>query len=661
MSFLAIARRSMCVLVVFVTTGGILCAQLPEIHRGRATRLQHQPRMKVIEVKPQGDTEHYFTVIGAVQRSGVFIARQSRIPLQQLMKAAGGMHGLDQSSIRIVRNGQAGLQLYYLAEQQFTQEIQANDIVVVVPAADQWAVQSEGDEYVPVACLGLANRPIVLPLSLGISSVDRLLNELGQSPEVLDAVRVLDPLGALQTDRLIPGSILFFDPVKLNRQSLSTVAAFPPAVPLENTEHEVSVSESDDITIENESITEASRSDFNSVLGGSPQSKPGSEKELRTPLLIPHQAEGSLVDIVPPTALREELGMPSAVGADPEDMRSSPPGVDHLVIDSVAPDFLELLPEEEHSEATVGPIVNTTNSSNIAQPLQTSTAPPPPEEIRVLRDPGPEKFGIPQTESTSTDRLANSSESLTSEKSVPMSASVTEQSASKDLKSVGNQILEIESLWIFGLLAITGSICLVSSIIWSRKERRQLRQARQRSREVNNVSELRATPDGLAKSSLQSVLDPQTPFIEEDVLLPEFLELHGEPVGQRRILFHEDPQPQRGPYFSRLRKQIAEASAAREEKRNVEITDAFSPMEIVLEPVLSQRAAPEYDIVTTPSVDNPDDLKTGENSVDEMMLESKELHSQGTMDVVVSPVHEDMTADESALERALKILAQTRK
>lgn len=642
MSVRDIFRKTLLFFGVILTTSlfGLAHAQAPNrtVLNGAVQRVQRtRPRMKVIEITPATkQSKNYFTIVGAVQRSGVFYSSEYRIPLEKLLTAAGGLAGVERSSIRIVRNGQAGLQLYYLAEQKLTQEIQAGDVIVVVPAPDQFFVESTEKQFIPVACLGISERPVVLPLSIDIQFVEQLLIKLKQDQSLKPSLRVLDPLGDSRTNRLKPGTLLFFDSTTIDRNALAAVNEFPPAVSLEDSIVKAQAAEEPQSTrnsIKNQKVISENEGRFlepNSLMP--------------PPLLVNRQEK--VITVEEPMATIMATDVEEFHNAQPSNIPGVGSSVEVEQVDGIRK--LDLLPEEQVTDISVSSTL-AHQGLDITDTNQTGIAPPPPAETRVMRT-----FNeLPATTSSLTTKTKTETDS-NSVKIVEQQTLDANSKLDQAKRNSQSQLIPI----VIGLAGIAG-VCLILSILWSRRERHQLR--RENSTVVknhhfekeNHAGDLETRSDGLSQ-----IINPATPLIEEDVLLPAGIMIHGEPVGQQRIIVHPREKNLRGPHFHTHQKskpQHTITSANSPKVKQTRSSHEAASVEILTSQDKEQQ---EFDVVQAPVSES----KKPDGPLSHF---TTSVRSKDVSDIRVDAVQplEDIVEESASgpLERALRILAREKR
>lgn len=178
--------------------------------------------MGVIDSQNRQWATPIFTIAGGVKQSGVYQGTEATIPIEELIAAAGGLEPNASLNLRILRNNSLRFQIYLdPAKPDPANRLMSGDIVLVqtTPAATPPAI-------VPVVCVGLLDRPVVLPLDPTIQTLAELTARLGQSPDVAKTARLVSPVADPQ-GRLLPGTIVYFAPQLIDRTPLQMPGALP--------------------------------------------------------------------------------------------------------------------------------------------------------------------------------------------------------------------------------------------------------------------------------------------------------------------------------------------------------------------------------------------------------------------------------------------------
>jgi hypothetical protein len=171
----------------------------------------------------------YYTIAGGVKVSGVFSAAEATLPLATLIQAAGGLASDRPVSVRILSTARHPLQVFIGGPSALPQELVRGGEIVIVDGESGMA------PLVPVVCLGLIDRPIVLPLRPEVATLPVLLRNLEQPYEILTRVQRVDPPATPPGPQLHSGSLLIFDPQMISQLGIKRVQqerAFPPVVEL---------------------------------------------------------------------------------------------------------------------------------------------------------------------------------------------------------------------------------------------------------------------------------------------------------------------------------------------------------------------------------------------------------------------------------------------
>lgn len=203
-------------------------------------------------------------VLGEVAMPGTYSFHGERLVLGDVLDRAGGTTERASGTIRVVRNGRAGQQLYRATSLDFP--LLAGDLLVVDgrsrsgrfdaphmlgaapanavddppsgtatvirgngrPVVERGAADELSSAPVQLAFLDLLDRPVVLKMRVEHATLTRIVALLGQSPEVVSTVRVIEtgPSRALvgtnepENVALLSGTILVFDRRAIDRSRL---------------------------------------------------------------------------------------------------------------------------------------------------------------------------------------------------------------------------------------------------------------------------------------------------------------------------------------------------------------------------------------------------------------------------------------------------------
>jgi len=176
-----------------------------------------------------------YSVVGAVDRPGVYTTTQPSLSIRQLVDSAGGLTAQAQTTLRVVRNNDVRFQVQYLVNGRGADEmLLPGDILVVPLQSPMETANAHPDAMMPVACLGLLDRPVVLPLDLSITTVQELTRRLGQHPQLAQTAHVIEPVRGRSPTELASGSVIIFESRLVDRLPLTSQPGFLPApIPLD--------------------------------------------------------------------------------------------------------------------------------------------------------------------------------------------------------------------------------------------------------------------------------------------------------------------------------------------------------------------------------------------------------------------------------------------
>lgn len=593
-------------------------------------------------MQPRRDRINYYTIVGAVERSGVFTDERNRVPLKDVIDAADGLVGSKQSAIRIIRSGQNGLQLYYAVGEASQQTVQAGDVIVVVPGLDQQFIGKPEARYIPIACLGLTERPVVLPLSLDLRNLTVLLAKLGQSPQNRAHVRILDPLGNPLAENFLPGSVLIFDPVHVNRNALVSVEEFPPAVPLKAPRIEAQT------TLETTPPSvQVDGPSFSSTIVIQPLEQPPvplqkfvtndepQTAEEPAPLLPLPLFHGVITVEEPPLSPIQEN-----VAINPISHEVPPQSISDQawLIPPVAQLAIETMSEQQNTQRPVSS--PETRVASTKDDLLDS-APPPPRETSSSRISRPiEKKTVNDHPNERSSRSFSQAQSGS-----PIQSDGSDQTTPRDSKS--NSLL----LFVIGTMCLLGFAFTASR--WKTKGLVPQGWGLAQSQKLQAQDEQTVAAAEPTQFSLTMALEPSTPLIEEQVILPQ-RKLHGEPVGQRRIVVHGPVTRLQGPHFQK--KTHSERTTESATSREVVSfnPEEFSPSTFLDKQQQHSATTGEKHIVQAPAEQVIPGDRTKHNATEVNVTEFE-------FDVVEPIPTEAADFTGSPLERALRILAREKR
>jgi hypothetical protein len=210
----------------------------------------------------------YFGILGAIAKPAVYFQKSDRVLLIELVKLAGGTNDDASGSVRIVRQGRAGMQTFLTETSAF--EVLNGDVIYF--DSQRMATQSgvhdfsqplrsvnggprnpaskpagtrTGDPVVTqkgmnpaqayLAFVGLTTHPIIVPVPANEATLSAAMMWLQQDRSSVPLPKVLSPIpvpragsGQQNLEQLLPsGTVLVFDPQAVNQAVLPD---FPPVI-----------------------------------------------------------------------------------------------------------------------------------------------------------------------------------------------------------------------------------------------------------------------------------------------------------------------------------------------------------------------------------------------------------------------------------------------
>lgn len=247
-----IRTASLLALLCAVATCGRIAAQAPISPTSSPLRPGYEPVQMQRGAEPASQSAPiHIAVVGAVRNPAVYRTQRPRT-FVELIDAAGGPDSDASSSVQIVRQGRIDRLIYDprtpVAEKYGP--LLDGDVVILRPqpgvrnamyqtttatdaagrrtAAVQHAMQPR---LVYVACIGLLNRPVVLPLNPDEATLPILLPQMLQLTGPATAgVRIVANAAQLQVDGLLAnGTVLEFDRRVIGPRDIQPVQEYPPA------------------------------------------------------------------------------------------------------------------------------------------------------------------------------------------------------------------------------------------------------------------------------------------------------------------------------------------------------------------------------------------------------------------------------------------------
>lgn len=525
---------------------------------------------------------HFFTIVGEVAEPGVYRADRPSIEATELVAGAGGLTPGASPLLRIVRNQRSVTQAWLPSEGSANRErVSAGEIVVVTKAAKTPSAppigtlnQAEGvipspNRTVPVCCIGLAERPVVLPLSPEIQTVDELCRRLLQNATFAQAARVLDPQGKPGTRELVSGSVVYFDQSLLNRETLSQTQAFPGVLELKAPKEAFPTEATKDLSSPGQMFPEVAIPDLpterplptTSVAVPTPTPAPviprmlpntrdpgpleGASASLESAAAstaaprTPDLPIGATIEVAPrltpPVTPYPSPGVASkAVGTDPV----GTPG-------AIAPQGIT--GESESAETSSGePSLFRRSSSAVKEPAESGVESPRPLSSLFASDRNGSNAEASLSEiltasPVSQDQIQALKDDVHSERAVTRAA---DEESSVQAGSLWSWPLILGVL--LGPLAVIGTGLAIASV------------QRQSSVSGNSANPF-DIPPAASHAEMATLASPETPIgqlihrslpiVEEPARIQSAWPLHGRVVGHRRIMIHEAHEAVPRPHF----------------------------------------------------------------------------------------------------------------
>jgi hypothetical protein len=574
------SRWALLVGLLMLTGSSVAIAQSGSV--AMPPRLRSPGSMRVVEVQPPADGAKLYTVVGAVKHSGVFLSEEKTLPLWQLIDAAGGITAQAGPSLRVIRHESVRFQVLYDPQGPKPEDTLLPGDILVVPHR---AIDSENDQEttVPIACIGLIERPLVLPLDPRITTVGELVRRLIQSPELARTARIIDPYGE-QGTTLKSGSIVLFHKHLVDRAPLQQPgAALPPVIDLKKSAIQQSAMTPTAEALAPVDILSASNQQPAEVLP--PPTPPMLVASTSTPV---------------PAISREKTAFPAlpmvreSPAWDAEQAISEPtlpPAAPLPVPNDDALTSIDAKPiPEEFAEAV--PL------SEILEQSETVSAPPPAKAKPVAAKPVPTETAEPAPLPPIENRISTAKPAL-------MEMADTRKAITE--KEPPHGTVPASSIFILALtFAILAGTAIGISVphlrrVWGAPEVSPMAAAVEkavaaippapevpRTPEISSIPEVSSTPEALPPpkpavqpsnlAALQTVLNRSAPLIEERIEIPSRWPLHGKVIGHQRIILNTVHETPPAPHFAisekgALRKSQTPAASARERELRQALRD----------------------------------------------------------------------------------------
>lgn len=521
------------------------CAQRFAGGQLQAGDSSHQRPVMSLAAEP-GPLQSY-AIVGAVRQSAVYVSAQAPLPVWRLVEAAGGLEPDAGPTLRIVRNGSSRFQINFDPNHPRQDDLLLpGDIVVVAVRPGAVPAPADPRTTIPVACIGLTDRPVVLPLDPTIVTVNELLRRLMQPAEMARTVRVIDPPLKSQTQELVPGSVVFFDSRGVDRQPLEQAGALPAPVNLDQPAAPATMSQ-----------------------------LPTREETSALPLLLPSDppSEGLI-------SASTWIKLPAAAPREPQPLPVSTPGEP---ANSLVAERMHAAPQGEAIPEFDAPFLPADTTAQGESGLNTAPvtgpAPPPPLELEIPQRGSQQTAVIPQAAPAAAvlqqqpspvtideDQAGSLPRAESSSAGTASQADFGEELASAPIASSnpapGNLLPLLGGA---AVLLIAGATL---SLVWSR-----WLHAPRGARIVSPTQSSRpVVSHAIPHSPVGDLIHGAVPIVEEPVIPAPLWPLHGVVVGHKRIILNSAHDKLEGPHFikrdhQRTRPTVAARSAAMNERQ----------------------------------------------------------------------------------------------
>ncbi len=181
-----------------------------------------------------------YGILGEVARPGVY-QLSTGCTLGQLVSCAGGLTGNANGNARVLRGARLAEQFFVAASEAAV--LSPGDLIVAGGQASRLAEANgaragRAPAQVQIGLLNLIERPVVLSLPRELASPARIVEYLGQSPELADACGIVGPSRAevrasfsanFADDRLASGAVLIFP---MHRVRAASLPPLPEPIPV---------------------------------------------------------------------------------------------------------------------------------------------------------------------------------------------------------------------------------------------------------------------------------------------------------------------------------------------------------------------------------------------------------------------------------------------
>lgn len=683
-------------------------------------------RMKVMERQTPPEATPTYAIVGAVVQSGVYATKEQPFTIGRLIDAAGGLLPDAQTTLRVIRHGDVRFQIPLPAEPSSASDpLMAGDIVVVAPRQSARETAAGAERIVPVVCVGLSDRPVVLPLDSSITTVQELTRRLGQSPHVGQTARLITPSrnagsAQLMAGSLMSGSVVFFDPELIDRVPLQNPGFLPGLIDLDemrtsaypgvlpsDTPEPPDVPAAEIIQQASGDMVTPPHLEFVTGMAPANSTEHFAAQQQQRPLSVP--------------PLQSNRELPQAVSAaTPE--RTAPSSL-------IPPDLSQAL--ELFTMESAGSETAETKTLEAPAPALQVHAPPQMASVTQtagmqndsLRDSlreGPPAASPPATHNLDGDSSARSVGTATerpSDAGPAIAASVTQIAGDTAGQTTApNRVFnDVDSsskssrmtFGFFGALFVTGAaisvlggIVLILSLVLFGSSGDSCPSP---VPGLLDPPEPQATPPeqlssaatqqrtNIPRTHLQELLNRSVPIVEEGVAIPEAWPLHGKVVGHRKFIVNAAHAGPTGPHFGNTGK-IADRTPGSRRSQKVSEERLRKSLRELIEP--SSETEPEESAAKSLLGDQPNSVNRTESDRQSSRARSEEVlpleppsnssapqrapveppvrktqKINGTpladipeeLDIVQPPSPPQQTSPKSPLERALRALASEKR
>lgn len=476
--------------------------------------------------RPGAPTAWTCAIVGSVTTPAAYTIEPEDFTAAALVEQAGGLTADSSGILRIVRNGVARIQIPISAAT--TERLLPGDVVIAEYSRDGAArLAAPANGLAPVCVIGLSNRPVVLPLRTENATLGTLLALLRQSPEIAPSVRAIRPLGspAAIGDRLTAGTVLVFDGRVLNWQSLATVDAFPPAIPVRLPEPNVPGSGPATVHKQPPVMPDSGRPPIMLPAPDAAGTVASASSEPATAQPVPEQPQrvASRMETVAAPALTPPLTTPPLQEPGPIPQASYD-----------APDADVTVPETTPVSAELSVATIDSSAEPVAVGL-TDDAEPEPAAAELMAG---------TSEQPAVDRSTAAVDDGMTHADV---AEPGDTAAERPGESVAGQD---GTIWLLVGMAFTIGTCLAGAFAWFRWEQSgtptRVLSTRKEIVPPRPELDLRASQDYL----LTALIENRIPLIEEETVVRPIGPVQGTVTGRRHLMVDEAHTELRGPHIS---------------------------------------------------------------------------------------------------------------